>query len=253
MMQVGYLTIDDAPTEDFLNKVNLLSSKKIPAIFFCRGNRLEKRPDDAIYAIKKGYILGNHSYSHPHFSELSLKECFQEIKQTDEILNKIYLDAGITRPAKLFRFPYGDKGSGTDAEHGWPDDKDKKLFMQGIQNYLKKHGYDQPIFENISYKWYKDAKLHLDHDVYWTYDTRDYTVTPILKEGSDKPTGYTNLSAVFARMDEDEPEGCRGLNYKKSSDIILLHDYIGTEYLFEPLLEALSAKGLYFKKPIFNI
>ena len=150
MTQVGYLTIDDSPTEDFLNKVNLLSSMEIPAIFFCRGNRLEERPDDAISAIKKGYVLGNHSYSHPHFSELTLKECFQEIKQTDEILDKIYRDAEVTRPAKLFRFPYGDKGSKTDAEHGWPDDENKKLFMQGIQNYLKRLGYHQPIFQNIS-------------------------------------------------------------------------------------------------------
>ena len=252
-MQVGYLTIDDAPTGDFLNKVNLLSSKKIPAIFFCRGNRLEKRPDDAIYAIKKGYILGNHSYNHPRFSELSLKECFQEIKQTDEILDKIYQDAGITRPAKLFRFPYGDKGSGTDAEHGWPDDKDKKLFIQGIQNYLKKHGYDQPIFENISYKWYKNAGLHLDKDVYWTYDSFDYTVTKNRSDGTERPIGYTNLRSVLARMDEDEPEGCRGLNYRKSNDIILLHDILGIEGIFKRLIEALIAKEIYFKLPIFNI
>ncbi|MHA1503545.1 MAG: polysaccharide deacetylase family protein [Candidatus Heimdallarchaeota archaeon] len=248
MMQVGYLTIDDSPTEDFLNKVNLLSSKGIPAIFFCRGDRLEKRPDDAISAIKKGYVLGNHSYSHPNFSKLTLKECFQEIKQTDEILDKIYRDAEVPRPAKLFRFPGGDKGSNLDAEHGWPDDENKRLFMQGIQNYLKKLGYDQPIFQNISYKWFKDARLHLDKDVYWTYDTRDYLVTAIYKEGSNKPTGYSNLSA-----DEDEPEGCRGLNYHKSSDIILVHDIIGIEGIFKRLIDALLAKEIYFKLPIFNM
>ena len=56
MNQVGYLTIDDSPTEDFLSKVDLLASMEIPAIFFCRGNRLEERPDDAISAIKKGYV-----------------------------------------------------------------------------------------------------------------------------------------------------------------------------------------------------
>jgi len=253
MTQVGYLTIDDSPTEDFLNKVDLLASMEIPAIFFCRGDRLEKRPDDAIYAIKKGYVLGNHSYSHPNFSKLTLKECFQEIKQTDEILEKIYQDAEVTRPAKLFRFPGGDKGSNLDAEQGWPDDENKRLFMQGIQNYLKRHGYDQPIFQNISYKWYKDAGLHLDKDVYWTYDTRDYEVTAIYKEGSDKPTGYTNLNAVFARMDEDVPEGCRGLNYSRSNDIILVHDIVGIEGIFKRLIEALLAKEIYFIMPIFSI
>jgi peptidoglycan/xylan/chitin deacetylase (PgdA/CDA1 family) len=226
---------------------------EIPAIFFCRGDRLEQRPDDAITAIKKGYVLGNHSYSHPSFSKLTLKECFHEIKQTDEILNKIYQDAGVQRPAKLFRFPGGDKGSGLDAELGWPEDENIRLFMQGIQNYLKRLGYHQPIFQNISYKWYKDAKLHLDHDVYWTYDTKDYLVKPIYKEGSDIPAGYSNLSDVFSRMDEDVPEGCRGLNYSRSNDIIMMHDIIGIEGVFKRIIEALLAKEILFMMPIFSI
>ncbi len=253
MKQVGYLTIDDAPSADFLNKVKLLTSKEIPALFFCIGQYLEERPDDGIYAIKKGYVLGNHSYSHPRFSELSLNECFQEIKRTDEIIDKIYRDAEVTRPAKLFRFPYGDKGSGTDAELGWPDDKEKKLFMRGIQNYLKKHGYEQPIFENISYKWYKNAGLHLDLDIYWTYYTFDCAVAEYRSTGTEHPLGYNNLRSILARMDEDEPEGCRGLNYNRSNDIILLHDYPGIEAIFKPLIEALLAKGVYFKLPIFSI
>ena len=253
MKQVGYLTIDDGPTEVFRNKVDLLSSMEIPAIFFCRGERLEKRPDDAIYAIKKGFVLGNHSYSHPRFSKLDLNECYLEIKQTDEILKKIYVDAGVTRPAKLFRFPYGDKGSGLEAEHGWPEERDKKLFMRAIQNYLHKHGYHQPMFENISYKWYRNAGLHLDKDVYWTYDSYDYSVEKIEDEANGQIRGYKNLSSVLARMDEDEPEGCRGLNYTRSNDIILVHDILGIEGIFKRLIEALLAKDIYFKLPIFNI
>ncbi|MHA1127256.1 MAG: hypothetical protein ACTSQX_16660 [Candidatus Heimdallarchaeota archaeon] len=54
-------------------------------------------------------------------------------------------------------------------------------------------------------------------------------------------------------MDEDEPEGCRGLNYHKSSDIILVHDIIGIEGIFKRLIDALLAKEIYFKLPIFNI
>ncbi|HUU77108.1 MAG TPA: polysaccharide deacetylase family protein [candidate division Zixibacteria bacterium] len=251
MLKVGYLTIDDGPTEDFRNKVDFLIKKQFPAIFFCRGDLLLKRKDDAIYAVKKGFVIGNHSFNHPHFSQISLKECFEQIRNTDEIIEKIYQEADRPRPAKLFRFPYGDKGSGLDAELGWPKDNEKVLFMQGIQNYLKKLGYSQPIFENISYNWYNDAKLHLDIGVYWTYDTCDYLL------GSNKSDerfkrGYISLDSLKARMDEDEPEGCCGLNYSKSSDIILMHDYPGIEYAFKPLIEALSAKGIYFKLPIFN-
>ena len=58
MQKIAYLTIDDAPTEDFIRKVNYLKSVNVPAIFFCRGDRLEQRPDDLIYAIQQGFIIG---------------------------------------------------------------------------------------------------------------------------------------------------------------------------------------------------
>ncbi|NHJ48003.1 MAG: polysaccharide deacetylase family protein [Asgard group archaeon] len=250
--KVGYLTIDDSPTDDFLRKVDYLVSKNIPAIFFCRGDYLENRKDDAITAIKKGFVIGNHSYDHPHFSEIPLKESFQQIRQTDEIINDIYKEANVSRPAKIFRFPYGDKGSNLDAEQGWPDNKDKKLFMRGIQNYLKKLGYSQPIFENISYKWYKDAGLHLDLDVYWTYYTFDCEVATYKATGKEEPNGYHSLWAIKKRMDEDVPDGMRGLNYRGSNDIILMHDYPSIEDIFHLLIEALLEKGLYFKLPLFS-
>lgn len=250
-LKVGYLTIDDGPTSDFKRKVDFLSNKKFPAIFFCRGDRLEKQPEDVIYAIKKGYIIGNHSYEHQRFSKISLKECFQQIRKTDEIIEKIYNEADVERPVKLFRFPHGDKGSGMDAEIGWPKNEEKKLFMRGIQNYLKKLGYTQPLFENISYKWYKDAELHLDYDIYWTYDTHDWAIAKN-QSTQERVHDYYSLGSLIARMDEDVPEGGRGLNSSKSNEIFLLHDYPGIEYLFKPLIEALSAKGIYFKLPVFN-
>lgn len=250
--KVGYLTIDDAPSEDFRNKVKHLISKEIRAIFFCRGDYLQKRSEDAIFAIQQGFVLGNHSFNHPQFSEIPLKECFNQIKQTDEILEDIYEEAGVRRPGKLFRFPYGDKGSGLDAEHGWPDDKDKRLFMQGIQNYLKRQGYAQPIFENISYKWYRDAGLARDFDVYWTYYSFDCEVAEYRSKGTKSPHGYYHLQSIINRMDEDVPEGCRGLNFRGSNDIILVHDYPGIEDIFVPLIRAFLNKGIYFKLPIFT-
>jgi peptidoglycan/xylan/chitin deacetylase (PgdA/CDA1 family) len=250
--KVGYLTIDDAPSDDFLRKVDYLVSKNVPAIFFCRGEYLENKRNDVITAIKKGFVIGNHSYSHPHFSKIPLKECFQQIRQTDVIIEEIYKEANVIRPAKLFRFPYGDKGSGLDAELGWSENKDTRMFMQGIQNYLKKLGYLQPIFENISYKWYKNAGLHVDFDIYWTYYTFDCEVAEYRKTGKENKNGYHSLWAIKKRMDEDDPEGCRGLNYRGSNDIILMHDYPGIEDIFHLLIEAFLEKGIYFKLPLFH-
>ncbi len=65
-MKKIYLTIDEFPSEDGLDKLNYLEEKDMPAILFCRGDALEKRLEYAVKAVKKGFILGNHTYSHPN-------------------------------------------------------------------------------------------------------------------------------------------------------------------------------------------
>jgi len=70
----------------------------------CIGSEIEKRPEDVIYSIRKGGIIGNHSYSHPRFSQISLEECFEEIEKTDRIIDSIYREAGVARLLKLLDF-----------------------------------------------------------------------------------------------------------------------------------------------------
>ena len=103
-MKKAILTIDDAPSSDFRNKVRYLKKNNITAIFFIIGKVAEKKIDDLVYAIKKGFIIGNHSYSHPSFSDISLKEAEKQIKETDKIIEKAYKKAGIKRQIKVFRF-----------------------------------------------------------------------------------------------------------------------------------------------------
>lgn len=112
-MVKAYLTIDDSPSSDFLGKVNFLSSISVPAIFFCRGDLIEGRRDELIEAIQRGFIIGSHSYIHKRHSLLSLEECLDSIRRNDEILEELYLGAGVKRRKKVFRFPYLDNGCGS--------------------------------------------------------------------------------------------------------------------------------------------
>lgn len=122
--KIAYLTIDDAPSTCLKEKVDYLYNKKIPAIFFCEGERMQKRIDLVEYAINKGFIIGNHAWDHPYFSNLSLENCFKQIKDTDNLINKIYKKAGRKRPANYFRFPYGDKGGNQSG-----DDYENEIFL----------------------------------------------------------------------------------------------------------------------------
>jgi len=235
--KIAYLTIDDAPSEDMKEKVDFLVSKRIPAIWFCIGNFLEKRSEYAIHAIEKGFIIGNHSYGHLHFSKLSLTQCFEEIQKTDRIIDEIYRKAGVKRLARFFRFPFGDKG-------GLKYDKVRK---EKIQAFLKSLGYMQPKFENITYRYYREAGRLDDIDWYWTYDVMEWAI--FKKEHS---SGIDSLEKVYERMNEDVSEGCRGLNNPSSEDIILIHDHLKTAPMFKPIIERLLAKGVIFKLPQLN-
>lgn len=107
MSITGYLTIDDCPSKDFLKKIDYLEKHKIPAILFCTGNLItEELENDIITAIKKGFIIGNHSWSHYDFTTLSKEEIKEEIIKTDELISQLYNRAGVDQTVKYFRFPY---------------------------------------------------------------------------------------------------------------------------------------------------
>jgi peptidoglycan/xylan/chitin deacetylase (PgdA/CDA1 family) len=53
--KIAYLTIDDAPSNNFDLILKYLSENKIPAIFFCEGRKIVKKPENIIKAIKAGF------------------------------------------------------------------------------------------------------------------------------------------------------------------------------------------------------
>ena len=247
MKKIAYLTIDDSPSKDMKKKVDVLVSKGIPAIWFSVGRFLKKRSKSAIHAINAGHILANHSYTHPRFSFLPLKKCFEEIQKTDKIIDDIYRKAHVERPAKFFRFPHGDKGDFKHYATSESREIEGKIRKEEIQGFLKKIGYMQPNFENITYQYYRKARPSGDVDWNLTYDVMEWTVFTKVHL-----FGINSLEKVLKRMDEDAPGEGRGLNYADSEEVIVIHDHSQTTHMFEPIMEKLLSKGLIFKLPKLN-
>jgi peptidoglycan-N-acetylglucosamine deacetylase len=242
--KIIYLTIDDAPTTHFSQKVNFLVENTLPAVFFCRGDYLEQRPREVIAAIHKGFIIGNHSYDHPHFSDISLEDAYRQIEDTEKIIEDIYKAANVSQPAKIFRFPYGDKGglsSGQALEPYLGLGLERK---NALQDFLYKAGYTQPRFETITYDYYHQANLLKDHDWYWTFDIVEWSVY-----AKEHEYGIDSLEKVYARIETDDPEHGCGLLYPDSADIILTHDHIESTEIFYPILNKLLSKGFDFQLP----
>lgn len=244
--KIAYLTIDDSPTKTMAQKMDFLLSKEIPAVWFCQGNWLEKRPFLAIQAIQQGFIIGNHAYDHPHFSDLTVDDCIHQIKRTDAQIEALYKKAGVPQPTKCFRFPFGDKGALTYSNAFAPLSEEGAERKAAIQTALRQLGYSQPQWTDITYPYFFELGLQDDVDWYWTYDVMEWSIFAEMPHG-----GIDSIEAVFERMDRDEPEAFCGLNSGDSAEIVLTHDHVATAVYFQPIIERLLSKGLQFALPNF--
>ena len=144
-MKYVYLTIDDGPSNRTLQLLNYLNTHNIGAILFCVGKNLKKRPDIATRAIRDGFIVGNHSYDHSDFNKLDQIHARRQIERTDRIIDDLYARSRIPRPARYFRFPYGNAGRTAKAK-------------QSNQATLRDLGYVAPFHApNLDWRWDVDV------------------------------------------------------------------------------------------------
>ncbi len=230
-MSKAYLTIDDVATENTPIIIEYLYERGITPILFSIGRLVEEHWDEAIYALKMGAIIGNHSYNHPHFSELTLPECISEVTKQEDVLNRLYQSAGVERKYKLMRFPYGDKGG-----------KNK----EALQEYLKENNFCRIDDSAISFDWYKENALNSDIDVYWTFDFEEYKL--------EENNGYT-YESILQRIHDNNPPYGGDLLEENSCHIILIHDHIETEKVmpdyFKKIIDYVIALGVEFIQPQF--
>ena len=231
-MKRAILTIDDVPSNNTRAIVDYLNEKDITAVMFAEGDRLERMPENAIYALQHGMIIGNHSYSHPNFSSLTIEESREEIEKCEEQLERVYKMAGVERKYRPFRFPYGDKGG---------QNKD------ALQEFLKQKGFDKLDDSQIPYTWWKESGLDRDIDTLWTFDFAEYNI----RQGSD----FT-LDDVFKRVNDQNPASGAAILADGGFHFILLHAHDETEELvpeyYRLFIEYLLEHGVTFERPQFR-
>lgn len=232
-----------------MEKIDYLENKKIPTIFFCIGQLMEQRPAMIIESIQRGFQIANHSYSHPHFSQISLEQCKTEIEKTDQIITSLYKKAGVEWKQKWFRFPYGDKGDLRNGEVFNPRKISNPERNNFIQKVLIDLNYTQPNWDEVDYHFMTKANLFTEVDWHWTFDIMEWATIEY------KPTmGIKNLHKIFQRLDEPLPKDCRGnlgsesrWLQSDSAEIILLHDHEETTPIFNSIVDRLLEYPLEFK------
>jgi peptidoglycan/xylan/chitin deacetylase (PgdA/CDA1 family) len=232
----AYLTIDDSPSPSMDAMTDFFAGNNIPALFFCRGDRLAENPQAAVRAVEKGMTLANHCYNHKRASQLSYDEVVAEIERTENLIDQVYREADRPRTAKYLRFPHMDRGAA-----GWIVDYDAApryrqelidLFADGLnidltppppelvekkhklQDYLRGAGFTAP-FRGVTHPWYAETEMAQAVDAMFTFSTSDWMLT---KRHQGK-WPYRSLADLKRKIDEDKWLAVRDCNH-----IILAHD-----------------------------
>jgi peptidoglycan/xylan/chitin deacetylase (PgdA/CDA1 family) len=104
----GYvgLTFDDGPSTNTPALLNALTQNGLRATMFNQGQYVAANPSQVRAQVNAGMWVGNHSYTHPHLTQLSQSQIDSEIARTQQAI----AGAGGGTPV-LFRPPYGETNS----------------------------------------------------------------------------------------------------------------------------------------------
>lgn len=127
----GYvgLTFDDGPGSTTQSLLNSLKANGLRATMFNTGQNAAANPALVRAQVSAGMWVGNHSYTHPHLTQLTQAQVDSELSRTQTAI----ANAGGGTP-KLFRPPYGETNA-------------------TVQSVAAKYGLTQIIWDVDSQDW----------------------------------------------------------------------------------------------------
>jgi cellulose synthase/poly-beta-1,6-N-acetylglucosamine synthase-like glycosyltransferase/peptidoglycan/xylan/chitin deacetylase (PgdA/CDA1 family) len=97
------LSFDDGPDPRWTPKIlDILKEKNAPAVFFVVGNEANQHPDILKREYTEGHEVGNHTFTHPKFDEISHTELKWQLNLTERLI-----ESTLGVKSILFRPPYG--------------------------------------------------------------------------------------------------------------------------------------------------
>jgi cellulose synthase/poly-beta-1,6-N-acetylglucosamine synthase-like glycosyltransferase/peptidoglycan/xylan/chitin deacetylase (PgdA/CDA1 family) len=97
------LTFDDGPDPRWTPKIlDVLKEKKVPAAFFVIGTDANQWPEILKREYAEGHDIGNHTYTHPNWDDVSNTQIRWELNLTERLI-----ESTLGVKSILFRPPYG--------------------------------------------------------------------------------------------------------------------------------------------------
>jgi peptidoglycan-N-acetylglucosamine deacetylase len=97
------LSFDDGPDRRWTPKIlDILKEKHVPGIFFVIGDQANRAPDLLKREYDEGHEIGNHTWTHPQFDEISRTQLKWELNLTQRLI-----ESTLGVKSLFFRPPYG--------------------------------------------------------------------------------------------------------------------------------------------------
>jgi cellulose synthase/poly-beta-1,6-N-acetylglucosamine synthase-like glycosyltransferase/peptidoglycan/xylan/chitin deacetylase (PgdA/CDA1 family) len=97
------LSFDDGPDPRWTPKIlDILKQKNAPGVFFVIGNMANQRPDILKREYAEGHEIGNHTFTHPKFDDITHTEIRWQLNLTQRLI-----ESTLGVKSILFRPPYG--------------------------------------------------------------------------------------------------------------------------------------------------
>jgi cellulose synthase/poly-beta-1,6-N-acetylglucosamine synthase-like glycosyltransferase/peptidoglycan/xylan/chitin deacetylase (PgdA/CDA1 family) len=97
------ISFDDGPDPKWTPKIlDILKQKNVPGVFFVIGNMANQRPDILKREYAEGHEIGNHTFTHPKFDDITTTEIRWQLNLTERLI-----ESTLGVKSILFRPPYG--------------------------------------------------------------------------------------------------------------------------------------------------
>ena len=172
------LTFDDGPHATFTNEIlETLKKYNGAATFFVLGSRAVNYPNVISNIINSGSEIGNHSWSHPQLTKLSVSQMKKEI---DDTQNTVY-NASKVYP-KFVRPPYGAVNISVKSNIGMP------MILWNVDTLDWKTKNTQMILNEIMNNA-RDGSIILMHDIHKTSkEAAILTIPKLVNQGFELVT-----------------------------------------------------------------
>jgi len=97
------LSFDDGPDRKWTPKIlDILKEKNVPGVFFVIGDQANRAPDILQREYNEGHEIGNHTFTHPKFDDITRTEVKWQLNLTQRLI-----ESTLGVKSLLFRPPYG--------------------------------------------------------------------------------------------------------------------------------------------------